>query len=88
MSTSRTRTSFWLRTFEAARQSDGWHRVGKFYTRNTAAQIASDIRRAHLDGRITIRTNGIEPGEMWEARWNPVNDGANGDCEVWIRLRR
>lgn len=88
MSTSRTRTSFWLRTFEAARRSDDWHRVAKLYTRKTAAQIASDIRRAHLDGRNTIRTNGIEPGDVWEARWNPVNDGANGDCEVWIRLRR
>lgn len=86
MSTSRT--SFWLRTFEAARRTDGWLRVGKLYTRKTAAQVASDIRRAHLDGRTTIRTNGIAPGEEWEARWNPVNDGANGDCEVWIRLRR
>lgn len=88
MSTSHVRTSFWRRTFEAARRTDGWHRVGKLYTRNTAAQISSDIRRAHLDGRATIRTNGIEPGEVWEARWNAVNNGANGDCELWIRLRR
>jgi hypothetical protein len=88
MSASPVRSSFWRRTFEAARRIDGWYRVDKLYTRNTAAQVASDIRRAHLDSRVTIRTNGIEPGEVWETRWNPVDNGANGDCEVWIRLRR
>ncbi|MEN9804178.1 MAG: hypothetical protein RIS41_1025 [Actinomycetota bacterium] len=88
MSASPNRTSFWRRTFEAARRIDGWSRVDKLYTRNTAAQVASDIRRAHLESRVTIRTNGIEPGEVWETRWNAVDNGANGDCEVWIRLRR
>jgi hypothetical protein len=88
MSSSRDRTSFWRRTFDTARQVDGWHRVAKLYTRKTAAQIASDIRRSHLDTRSTIRTNGIDPGEVWESRWNEVNNGANGDCEVWIRLVR
>ncbi|MEY2996497.1 MAG: hypothetical protein RLZZ39_1322 [Actinomycetota bacterium] len=85
MSTSRDRTSFWRRTFDDARRHGDWCRVDKFYTRKTAAQIASDIRRAHLDGRRTIRTAGIEHGEVWEARWSEVNDGASGDCEVWIR---
>lgn len=88
MSASTNRTSFWRRTFDAARRVDGWYRVDKLYTRKTAAQVASDIRRAHLDGRSTIRTSGIESGEIWEARWSPVDQGANGDCEVWIRLRR
>ncbi len=88
MSTSSQRTSFWRRTFDAARTTSGWHRVDKLYTRNTAAQVASDIRRAHLDGRTSIRTAGIEPGERWEARWNEIDGGANGDCEVWIRLAR
>jgi hypothetical protein len=87
MSASRDRTSFWLRTFASARLVEGWYRVDKLYTRKTAAQIASDIRRAHLDGRTTIRTRGIETGEVWEARWNGANNGANGDCEVWIRRR-
>lgn len=88
MSTLRDRNSFWRRTFEAARQVDGWYRVDKLYTHSTAAQIASDIRRAHLDGRVSVRTAGIERGEVWEARWNSVNNGANGDCEVWIRRRK
>lgn len=88
MSTSRDRTSFWRRTFEAARSVDDWHRVDKLYTRKTAAQIASDIRRSHLNGRSIIRTSGIEPGEEWEARWNAVDNGANGDCEVWIKRRQ
>lgn len=88
MSTSRDRTSFWSRSFEAARHVEHWYRVDKLYTRKTAAQIASDIRRAHLDGRSMIRTKGILAGEVWEARWSAVTNGANGDCDVWIRLRR
>jgi hypothetical protein len=55
------------------------------YTRKTAAQVASDIRRAHLDARRTVRIRGIRRGEQWQARWNPVDGGAKGDCEVWIR---
>ena len=88
MSTFRDRTSFWRRTFDDARRHDSWYRVDKYYTRKTAAQIASDIRRAHLNDRRTIRTAGIRSGEVWEARWNEVNDGASGDCEVWIRRVR
>lgn len=88
MSTSRDRTSFWRRTFDGARRHDDWYRVDKLYTRKTAAQIASDIRRAHLNGRQTIRTAGIQSGEVWEARWNEVNEGASGDCEVWVRRVR
>lgn len=88
MSTSSSRTSFWRRTFDLARQDGGWLQVGKLYTRKTAAQIASDIRRAHLTQRRTLRTAGIAPGEVWEARWSEATDGANGDCRVWIRLRQ
>lgn len=85
MSVSRSRSSFWRRTFDAARHVGDWYRVDKLYTRKTAAQIASDIRRAHLDGRRSIRTAGLLDGERWEARWSEVRDGANGDCELWIR---
>lgn len=88
MSSSRIRTSFWRRTFDDARRLGDWCRVDKFYTRKTAAQVASDIRRAHLDDRRTIRTAGIRSDEVWEARWNEVKNGASGDCEVWIRRAR
>jgi hypothetical protein len=79
------RHSFWRRTLSAARTSGDWHRVDKLYTRNTAAQVASDIRRAHLDHRRKVRIRGVRRDEQWEARWNPVAGGADGDCEVWIR---
>ena len=79
------RQSFWRRTLAVARSTNDWHRVDKLYTRKTAAQVASDIRRAHLDGRRTVRIRGIRRNEQWEARWNPVRGGAAGDCEVWIR---
>lgn len=79
------RQSFWRRTLAVARSTNDWHRVDKLYTRKTAAQVASDIRRAHLDGRRSVRIRGIRRNERWEARWNPVRGGAAGDCEVWIR---
>lgn len=82
------RNSFWRRAFDTARLVGDWHRVDKVYTRSTAAQIASDIRRAHVNGRRSIRTQGIRPGEIWEARWVDTRSGAPGDCEVWIRLVR
>lgn len=88
MSTSSSRTSFWRRTFDVARRSHDWHLVDKLYTRKTAAQIASDIRRAHLTERRTVRTAGITTGEVWEAEWTEATDGANGDCRVRIRLRQ
>lgn len=79
------RRSFWRRTLAAARNSGDWHRVDKLYTRNTAAQVASDIRRAHLEHRRKVRIRGVRRGEQWESRWNAVAGGADGDCEVWIR---
>ncbi|MEY3093479.1 MAG: hypothetical protein RL413_104 [Actinomycetota bacterium] len=87
-STKPERNSFWRRMFDSARSHGDWHRVDKLYTRSTAAQIASDIRRAHLDGRRSIRTQGIRRGEQWEARWVDIKTGAPGDCEVWIKLVR
>ena len=82
------RNSFWRRSFDAARVVDDWFRVERLYARTTAAQIASDIRRAHLDGRQSVRTQGIRRGERWEAKWVDISTGAPGDCEVWIRLVR
>lgn len=79
------RTSFWTRTFEAARLSGDWHRVDRFYTRATAAQIASDICCAHRRHPDRRRVRGVAPGEVWEARWEPAADGPPADHVVWIR---
>lgn len=81
------RNSFWVRTFELARRTGGqWHRVQRYYTKSTAAQVTSDISNAHRRNLVTLRTKGILPGEVWEAQWNQAPDGPNGDHEVWIRL--
>ena len=79
-------TSFWARTFEAARLNGDWTRVGRFYTRKTAAQIASDISCAHKRSPSTRRVKGVTDGEVWEARWSPATDGPPGDHRIEIRL--
>ena len=80
------RSSFWVRTFEFARQRGDWVRVPRFYTMTTASQLASDIINANRRDQATVRMRGILPGETWEARWGHAPDGPNGDYVVWIRL--
>lgn len=81
------RNSFWMRTFEVARRNGGqWHRVSRYYTQSSAAQLASDISNAHHRDRSTVRVKGILDGEIWEARWAQAPDGPNGDHVVWLRL--
>ncbi len=80
------RTSFWTRTFDAARRSGDWVMVQRLYTQSTAAQLASDIVNAEHRNPDTIRVRGMHPGERWEARWEAHPDGPLGDHVVWIRL--
>lgn len=80
------RNSFWVRIFSAARRTDGWVRVPRFYTRATAAQLASDITNAHTRDLTRLRVKGVLEGEVWEARWNTAPDGPPDDHIVWIRL--
>ena len=93
MTTRRTRrpgrpcsTSFWARTFEEARINGDWTKVGRFYTRKTAAQISSDITCAHKRSGAARRVKGVAEGEVWEARWRPALDGPVGDFRIEIRL--
>ena len=84
------RSSFWIRTFELARhvadeRPHEWVKVGRLYTRATAAQVASDINRAHVRAEH-LRMKGVAPGERWEARWGSAPNGPFGDYVVWIRL--
>ena len=79
------RRSFWQRSFDQARTSSEWFRIPKLYTRKSASQIASDIRRSHLRRTKDQRVRGFRSAEVWEAKWEPTADGAPGDCEVWVR---
>jgi hypothetical protein len=80
------RNSFWVRIFDAARRTDDWVRVPRFYTRATAAQLASDITNAHRRDLQTLRVKGIYADEVWEARWSTAPDGPQNDHVIWIRL--
>lgn len=80
------RTSFWARTFAEARRRGSWFDVPRRYTRKTAQQIASDIGNHHRREERHQRVRGILPGEVWEARWAPVDDDPHGDHVVQVRL--
>lgn len=79
------RSSFWCRTFDAARSRGEWTLVGRTYSRSTAAQLASDIKNAHRREEDYQRVRGIVPGESWDARWEPSPNGDHGRYCVWIR---
>ena len=79
------RQSFWQRSLGQARSGGDWFRIPKLYTRKSASQIASDIRRSHLRLTDHQRVRGFRTGEVWESRWQPTALGAAGDCEVWVR---
>ena len=80
------RRSFWQRSLDEARLTGLWFQIPKLYTRKSASQIASDIRRSHRRLTDHQRVRGFLPAEIWEARWYPTSHGAPGDCEVWIRF--
>lgn len=80
------RRSFWQRSLDEARALGDWYRIPKFYTKKTAAQIASDVRCSHLRQSSAHRVRGFLPGEVWESKWLPTDAGAPGDCEVWVRF--
>ena len=79
------RRSFWQRSFDQARLAGDWYRIPKLYTRKSASQIASDIRRS-LRRTKDQRVRGFRSAEVWEAKWEPTAHGAPGDCEVWVRF--
>lgn len=83
------RSSFWIRTFDLARQlaelrPEEWLRVPRLYTRATASQVTSDINNAHRRP-ATVRMRGILDGEVWEARWDDPLHGPRGHFAVHIR---
>lgn len=81
---STERTSFWIRTFAAARAQSDWLLVARQYTRATAAQITSDINNAHRRAPHQ-RIRGVNDGERWEAHWEAAPEGPLGDFVIWIR---
>lgn len=78
--------SFWARTLNEARKTNGWMLVPRRYSMKTARQLASDIRCAHKRSE-SLDLAGVRPGEIWEAKWRaPYDDSKRYDCTVSIRL--
>lgn len=73
------RRSFWKIHLHRARKTGDWYHVPRYYTRLTAAQIASDLRA----GR---RVTGIQLGEQWEATWDQEDLDDDIRCTISIRL--
>ena len=80
--------SYWPGVFAEARECPGeWVRTGKWFNRSTAAQVASDVRNAHLREADKMRVKGALAGERWETRWD--NEPSDPDSEhfyIWLRL--
>ena len=82
------RRSYWPAVFAEARECPGeWVRTGKWFNRSTAAQVASDVRNAHLREADKMRVKGAIEGERWETRWdNEPSDPDSGPFYIWLRL--
>jgi hypothetical protein len=82
------RRSYWAGVFAEGRESSGvWVRTAKWFVKDTAAQVASDVRHAHHRAPERMRVRGIETGDRWETRWG--NDPMDPDPEhfyVWLRF--
>ena len=82
------RRAYWPGVFAEARECPGeWIRTAKPFRRDTAAQVASDLRNAHRRGAGKLRVSGFEDGDLWETRWG--NDPTDPDPEhfyIWLRF--
>jgi hypothetical protein len=82
------RRAYWAGVFAEGRECPGeWLRTEKWFARATAAQVASDVRNAHLRDLTKMRVRGVLPGDRWEAQWD--NDPADADLGhfyVWLRF--
>lgn len=82
------RRAYWPGVFDEGRECPGeWVRTAKWFNRSTASQVASDLRNAHHREVGKMRVSGIEPGDLWETRWD--NDPTDLDPEhfyIWLRF--
>jgi hypothetical protein len=64
----------------------GWVRVVEPMTKQTASQIASDLRCSHQRDLRTIRVNGVLPGDRWDTVYghDPM-DSDESHFYVWMR---
>ena len=78
--------SFWVRTLNEARTTDGWMMIPRRYSMRTARQLACDLRNAHKRPE-SIDIAGVRLGEVWETKWRaPYDDSKRYNCTVSIRL--
>ena len=82
----RPRRSRWVAILSEARSAPGeWRRVMTPMTMSTATQIASDLRNSHRRDLSKLRVRGVEPLDIWEARWGVDPTGLTEHYFIWLR---
>lgn len=79
--------SRWTELFQECRDHPNeWRRLTEPMRRASAAQIASDIRNAHLRDFSKVRIRGFLPDDKWDAAWGTdPNDTDPTHFYVWLR---
>lgn len=84
----RVERSLWPARLAVGRANPGvWIRLQDPLAESSAAQVASDLRRAHARDLTKHRLSGLRPGERWQAEHAPANE--EPDCSrhyLWFRL--
>lgn len=80
--------SFWSRTFDAAKLSNGWFVVERTYSKRTAKALACDIRSSHRRNH-DIGIAGLSADDHWDAIWEAPTDPAeeSWNCVVAIKYK-
>lgn len=80
--------SLWPARLAAGRENPGvWIRLRNPMAKSSAAQLASDLRRAHARDLTKHRVSGLRPGERWEAEHRSATDAPNASRHyLWFRL--
>jgi hypothetical protein len=68
---------------ECRRHPGQWRRLDRRFSRSTAKQVASDLRRAHH--RATVRVTGLLVGDVWETAYGEAENGDSGCYALWVR---
>lgn len=83
----RATPSKWVARLAEARSRKGrWMMVTQPMSRNSAAQLASDLRCSHRRSGARARIRAVQVGDKWEATFGPHPlKPVEGEFHVWVR---
>ena len=77
----------WEGTLNEARRHPGqWRRLNRSMTKNTAVQVASDLRNGVKRPPEKRRVKAVREGDVWECVWGQdPTSGKKGAHYLWIK---